>query len=64
MAISISDRMGNKRLNTMGNRVRYGDESVVSVVAPEISKDVRAWALKCSGSNTIETLQAVGNVKP
>ena len=64
MAISISDRMGNKRLNTTGNRVRYGDESVVSVVAPEISKDVRAWALKCSGSNTIETLQAVGNVKP
>ncbi len=64
MAISISEQMKNKRLNTSDNRVRYGDESVVSIVAPEISIDVRAWTNKCSKSNTIKTLESVVNIQP
>jgi hypothetical protein len=62
MAISISEEMKKNRLNTFDSRIRYGDESVVSVVAPEISEDVKSWADKCAKSSTLKTLEGVGEM--
>ena len=60
MAVSMSSLMENKR-PSYKKSLKYGEAAVVSVDAPEISKDVNEWAEKSASSETLAVLDSVSN---